>query len=298
MKISVLISTYNRRALVLKTLDALLFQDYPAPELELVVLDDFGTDGAFEALSARRGEFLARGYRDFRVLRNERNMGIAYGRGFLIDSAALDSEALLFLDDDVYLEKDTIGGLAACLSRSPSIALAGPRLVYAALPEKTAHCCNFVGKWTGRYSEADPDTELTCDWLNSSCFLVKRVALAGLKHADAFYTAHEEVDFCLQLKNAGYSVVYCPCVKAAHDLPLSGTGRRDRLYYLYRNKLFVFRRNFPFSRALTASLFMLIFGLPKYILESIRYNGRIDAAEIRLILKALTDGLLGRGGKI
>jgi len=129
-------------------------------------------------------------------------------------------------------------------------------------------------------------------------FLVRRAALSGMKNADDFYMSHQEVDFCLQLRGAGFSVVYCPEARAAHDLPLSGGGRRDRLYYLYRNKLRVFRRNFHPARAITASLFMVIFGLPKYLLESVSYNRGLNLAEIKLIFRALIDGLAGRGGKL
>lgn len=298
MKISVLISTYNRRAALMRTIEALLAQDYPLREIELVVLDDAGDDGTFAALSAGAPGFLARGLRGFRALRNDNNKGIAFGRSRLTSEAAADSEALLYLDDDVYLENSTIGGLAGCLVKNSRRALAGPRLVYASEPDRTAHCANFVGKWSGRYYETDASAETECDWLNSSCFLARRAALAGLRQAEEFYTAHEEVDFCLQLGNKGYSIVYFPEVRAAHDLPLSGGGRRDRLYYLYRNKLLLFKRNFPPLRRFTAVLTMCCLGLPLYLLESLRYNKGLNFTELRLIVKAVADGLAGRGGKL
>lgn len=298
MKISALISTYNRREALIKTIEALLAQDHPPAELEVVVLDDCGTDGSYEALGARAEEFRRRGLRGFRVLRNAENMGIAYGRSRLTREASADSQALLYLDDDVCLEKGTLAWLAGRLEKDPSVGLVGPRLVYASAPERTAHCANFVGRWSGRYYEADPDSETACDWLNSTCFLVRRSAISAVRHAEEFYTAHEEVDFCLQLGRAGWRVLYCPEARALHDLPLSGGGRRGRLYYLYRNKLLLFKRNFPPLRRLTATLVMLCLGLPLYLLESLRYNGGVNAGELGLIFRALADGLAGRGGRI
>lgn len=298
MKISVLISTFNRKEALGRTIGALLEQGYPLPELELVVLDDHGSDGTCEYLAARKAEFLGRGLRDFRVLRNDLNMGIAYGRSRLTSVASPDSEALLYLDDDVYMEKDTLAGLVRCLEESPGCGLAGPRLVYASLPERTAHCANFVGRWNGRYSEEDPEVPTPCDWLNSSCFLARIEAVAHVRHAEEFYTAHEEVDFCLQLGNAGYTIIYFPLVKALHDLPLSSPCRRERLYYLYRNKLLVFRRNFPFPRMLTATLTACCLGLPLYLLDSLRYNRGVNSRELWLIFRAVADGLSGRAGKL
>lgn len=296
MKINVLISTYNRRDALMRTIEALLAQGYPLSEMTLTVLEDCGSDGTSEYLRSRRGEFLARGLAAFSVLRNERNMGIACNRELLRGSAG-SAEYLLYLDDDVYVEKGTIGGLLSCLEAHRDYGLAGPRLVYASDPGKTAHCANFVGRWSGRYFELDAGVELECDWLNSSCFLVRSVAAAGLRNSADFYTSHEEVDYCLQLKKAGWRLRYCPSVKARHDIPPLGGGRRDRLYYLYRNKLLVFRRNFPPLRRLTATAVTVFMGLPLYLLESLRHNRGPDFAELGLILRAVADGLAGRYGK-
>lgn len=298
MRISVLISTFNRKDVLRKTLESLLSQDYPLGELEVVVLDDAGTDGTYGALTAAVAGMLARGLRGFRVFRNEKNEGIAYGRGRLTALADRGSEALLYLDDDVYMDKNTLAGLARCLADDPGCGLTGPRLVYAADPARTAHCANFVGRWSGRYSETDPDAPTLCDWLNSSCFLARAAAATKVSHAAEFHTAHEEVDFCLQLGRAGWRIVYYPLVRALHDLPLSSKVRRERLYYLYRNKLLLFRRNFSPARLVTASLVTCCFGLPLYIIESLSHNKGVDAAELRLVFKAVVDGLRGRGGKL
>lgn len=298
MKISVLISTYNRKPALFKTMDALFSQNCPLSELELIILDDYGADGTYAELAAKASAISARGLRGFSVLRNEGNKGIAYGRARLTGSASPDSEALLYLDDDVYLEKETLSGLVRCLEENPSCALAGPRLVYASSPEKTAHCANFVGRWSGRYTEADPDGPTQCDWLNSSCFLARAEVAHGISQAEHFYTAHEEVDFCLQLRNAGWYVIYYPLVRALHDLPLETACRRDRLYYLYRNKFLIFKRNFPLLRRVTASLTACCLGLPLYLLDSLRYNKGVNPKEIGLIFRAILDGMAGRGGKL
>lgn len=297
MKISVLIATRDRRKTVLRTLEALLAQAYPLALLHVTVLDDCGGDGTPEALEAARPGFLARGLGGLKVLRNPVNMGIAYNRGRLSGEAP-PGDACLYLDDDVYLEKDTLPALVDCLRRNPRCGLAGPRLVYASDPARTAHCANFVGRWTGRYTELDAQDETACDWLNSSCFLVRAEAGRGAGHFAGFYMTHEEVDYCLQLKLAGWEVRYVPAVKALHDLPPAGKDRRKRLYYLYRNKLLVLRRNLPPLRAFTALGTALLLGLPKYLLESLRYNGGVNLPELKLVVLAVLHGLAGRAGKL
>lgn len=297
MKISVLTATRDRRETVLRTLEALLAQAYPLSLLNVTVVDDCSSDGTAEALEAAGPSYLARGLAGFRVLRTPVNMGIAYNRGRLSNEAP-PADAYLYLDDDVYVEKDTLAGLAGCLERNPRCGLAGPRLVYASAPDRTAHCANFVGRWTGRYTELDAAAETDCDWLNSSCFLVRASADSGVHHPAGFYTAHEEVDFCLQLGRAGWEVRYVPAVKALHDLPPGGKARRERLYYLYRNKLLVIRRNLPLPQAVSALATAVFLGLPKYLLESLRFNGGVNAAELRLVVLAVIHGMAGRDGKI
>lgn len=297
MRLSVLISTYNRRDALLRTLDALLAQSYPLSKISVTVLDDCGSDGTSQLLTERSADYLSRGLADFRVLRNAENNGIARNRGLLARSAG-NAETILYLDDDVYLANDTIERLEHCLAANQRCAAAGPRLVYEADRSRTAHCANFVGRWSGRYGELDAFVDTPCDWLNSSCLMVRAAAAAAVDYADGFYTAHEEVDFCLQLRRSGWDIVYCPGALAVHDLPLSGAGRRGRLYYLYRNKLLLFRRNFTPVRYLTASLVAVFLGLPSYLLESLRYNRGFNAAELKLIFRAVFDGLAGRDGKL
>ncbi len=297
MKLSVLISTYNRRDALLRTLDALLAQSYPLSKISVTVLDDCGSDGTSQLLTERRADYLSRGLADFRVLRNVENNGIARNRGLLTRYAG-DAETILYLDDDVYLADDTIERLKHCLLVNTRCAAVGPRLVYEADRSRTAHCANFVGKWSGRYGELDASVDTPCDWLNSSCLMVRAAAAAAVDYADGFYTAHEEVDFCLQLRRSGWDIVYCPGALAVHDLPLSGAGRRGRLYYLYRNKLLLFRRNFPTAQRLTASLVTVLLGLPSYLVESLRYNRGVNMSEIVLILRAVRDGLAGRDGRL
>lgn len=298
MRISVLIPTYNRCQAVLRTLEHLLGQGGCLKDTEALVLDDNGVDGTFQELSRRRAQYITRGLRDFRVFRNERNMGAAYNRNFLGIKAA-SPDYLLYLDDDVYMRPGTLERLLLCLVKAPERALAGPRLLYAADPARTAHCANFVGRWSGRYSESDATVETECDWLNSSCLLARASAALGCGGwAEDLFISHEEVDFCLKLKRVGWKIVYCPEAGAEHDLPVQKGARRERLYYLYRNKILVLRRNLPALRCVTATLTFAFLGFPRYVIESLGFNRGADPRELLLIFKAVLHGLTGRSGRL
>lgn len=92
MRVSIIIPTSNRRETVLRTVDAVLRQGYPASDCEIIVVVDGGSDGTAEALRAFDSE------RRLRIVEQE-NRGPASARneGF----RAADGELLIFLDDDM-----------------------------------------------------------------------------------------------------------------------------------------------------------------------------------------------------
>jgi glycosyltransferase involved in cell wall biosynthesis len=89
--VSVIIPTYNRADLVRQALASVQAQTYR--DFEIVVVDDGGTDGAFEVLSA---------WQEIRVLRHVCRRGVSAARNTGV--AAARGEWLAFLDsDDLWL---------------------------------------------------------------------------------------------------------------------------------------------------------------------------------------------------
>ena len=85
--VSVIIPTYNRADLVRQALASVAAQTFPG--FEIVVVDDGGTDGTYEVLSAGP---------EFRVLRHPSRRGVSAARNTGI--AAARGEWLAFLDSD------------------------------------------------------------------------------------------------------------------------------------------------------------------------------------------------------
>lgn len=286
--------TRNRGPAAARCLESLSRQEYPAAALEAAVLDDASSDDTPRRARETLARLSAAGWRRAQLFTSPENLQIAAGRSLLESKFSPDSEFVCFVDDDAELPPAALAGLAGFLRENPGAGAAGPRIAARSEPGTAVHKANFVS-WSGRYAEKDSVTPLDCDWLNSTCLMVRASALgrAGGFYP-GFFTAHEEVDFCLRLKSAGWRVVYLPGITVLHDI-VPGRTKRERLYYLYRNKFMVFRRNFGFFRFAAASLLTLFLGLPKYLLESFRAGG--GRAERALILRAVLDGLLGREGK-
>ncbi|MDZ7339508.1 MAG: glycosyltransferase [candidate division KSB1 bacterium] len=99
--VSVIIPTYNRKESLLRTLDSLARQTYPADRFEVIVVDDGGTDSTDQ---------IVQNTYPFKLLYcRQTNQGSAAARnhGALKGSG----DILVFVDDDVLLEPGYVGGI-------------------------------------------------------------------------------------------------------------------------------------------------------------------------------------------
>lgn len=106
--LSVIIPTYNRRAVLLKVLEAYARQTAPEDVRELLVIDDGSTDGTGEVAQ----EWAAKSPPPFavRCLRQQ-NKGLAAARNHGIREA--QGSVLLFVDDDIIPAPDLVAQHAA-----------------------------------------------------------------------------------------------------------------------------------------------------------------------------------------
>jgi glycosyltransferase involved in cell wall biosynthesis len=99
--ISVIIPTYNRKALLRETLHSLAQQTYPCDRYEVILIDDGSTDGT-EEIAAEAFPFTLRYFW-------QSNQGDAEARNF--GARKSQAEFLVFLDDDILVEPGYIAYL-------------------------------------------------------------------------------------------------------------------------------------------------------------------------------------------
>lgn len=100
--VSVIIPTYNRKESLLRTLDSLARQTYPADRFEVIVVDDGGSDGT-EEVAQQSFPY------DLRYIRQE-NQGDAAARNY--GALAARGDVLQFLDDDIVMRPDFLTTVA------------------------------------------------------------------------------------------------------------------------------------------------------------------------------------------
>ena len=111
-RVSVVIPTYNRRAVIWDAVASVLDQTHS--DIEVIIVDDGSTDGTANWLSTLDDERV-------RVIQFDENSGVSHARNAGIRCAT--GEFIAFLDSDDVWEPHKLQRQIACLEASPDIAL-------------------------------------------------------------------------------------------------------------------------------------------------------------------------------
>ncbi len=213
--ITFLISTYNRKEILLRTLTELQQADNRcALVTETIVIDNASTDGSADAVAAR---FPA--IRLFRETKNRgacaKNIGLSQAMGRFV----------IFLDDDSYPDADSLRRMVEYFQADKKLGAAVFNIV---LPDGSRECSAypnvFIGCGTGFRREA-------------------LVEVGGLPN-DYFMQA-EEYDLSLRLIEAGWDIRRFEDLRVSH-LKTPGARQPTRTTRLdVRNNLTLITRYFP-----------------------------------------------------
>jgi GT2 family glycosyltransferase len=296
--LSILIPTKDNENDLLECLNSILNLDYDFAKLEIVIWDNCSQSAGKKRIKEYLSRMTSGKSLKAKFLESNDNYGVYTSRDQLFKMVCSDARFVLSIDDDVILPPQLLQETLPFFELDNSIGILGPRTVYDDKPSETAHGAGFINWWLGHYSTKDARETLECDYVIGCCMLIKRrliEEIGGFDHD--YYTSHGEVDFCLRAKKKGYKVLYHPGISVRHRVDRGGTKTFERTYYVYRNKLFVIKKNAPLPQKCVALALYSLLWLPKGILDSIIRNRGVNSQEIKTILRGMMDGWLGRGGK-
>lgn len=223
--LSILIVTYNSRALVGPLLDAVQ-ADLAHAAAEVVLVDNASHDGTAEAVE--------RAHPWVRVVRSDTNLGFAAGNNLAARHAR--GRLLLLLNPDAVPEPGAIARGVARMAVESQVGMAGGRLLDA--QQRTQPSARmfpswlqelFVlsglasrfprSRWFGRFDRtwADPSHPAVVDWVPGAFAFVRRDLFERLGGFDErFFLYYEEVDLCRRIGAAGSKVAYWPELRVHH----------------------------------------------------------------------------------
>ncbi len=198
--LSFVIPTYNRKNFLRKCIDSIMLQKIK--NYEIILVDDCSNDRTFE--------FIQKEYPKIKIIKNEKNMGSAYSRNIGFKEAKGDY--ILFIDSDVYLEKNAVKNL----------------LEQAEKNDITYPLINFSNGL-----KMYPSREKEKNYLYiTTVFLIKR---NSIKKLDSLFDTnylfnYEDLDFFIRCNFFGLKMKYCYDSIAIHAEQKTSEDWEKRYY--------------------------------------------------------------------
>lgn len=207
LQASVIVPTYNRRESLLRTLDALARQTFPADAFEVVVISDGATDGTAEAVRSHKTPYALRF-----VEQQNQGPSVARNNGARLATAPL----LVYVDDDIEPVPAFLEEHVRAHTEDETLVLIGPQSgprnepmphwiawEHAMLQKQYA---NFIsGVW-----ETGPNN------LYSGNFSVRREHLLAVGGFNEKFTRQEDVELGFRLAQRGLHFRFAPHADGIH----------------------------------------------------------------------------------
>jgi GT2 family glycosyltransferase len=246
-KVVLLILTWNRRDDVLRCVASLSRLTYP--RYVPVVIDNASRDGTVAALRAR--------FPDLTILVNETNRGYAGGNNVGIRWAlAHGADYVLIMNNDTEVTPHMVTAMVEVAESDARIAVVGCRNLLMEDPSRLWAAYGvltygpFVVRGVGCRAVDGPawQTVKDVDCVVGNGYLWRAAALEHVGLLDErFFAYHEDADWCLRARRAGYRVVYAGTSAILHKGASSSgspqNGSALMYYLLGRNGVLFARKN-------------------------------------------------------
>ena len=192
--ISFIIPNYNAESTVDKTVESILKQKYKG-KFEIIVVDDKSTDKSINVLSKFRK------YKNFRLIKNEKNIGLANSLNKAINSAKYELIAIVWCDCILFGE-NWLTKMIEKFNSDNKIAAVGSNLI---LPKEIWQKYNFWNK-VNTFEEYLRNIK-KIKFSRPTLFNKRLIKEMGMYDNKTFRIAGEDIDIMLKLMKRGYKIV-------------------------------------------------------------------------------------------
>jgi N-acetylglucosaminyl-diphospho-decaprenol L-rhamnosyltransferase len=256
--VSVIIVTFNSRAVVGRCLDSLQRHIGDASR-EVILVDNASADGT--------AGMVEQDYPWVRVIHRKRNgLSAAINDGVSVSSG----KHVMQLNPDTHFDRDVTTPLSRYLAERPDVGVVAPKLVNddgtlqlscRAFPGYATALFNRYSLFTklvpgNRYSreylmaDFDHSVERDVDWVSGAALMFPRAAYDSVGGWDAgFFLFNEDVDFCRRIHDAGLRVVYEPSVVVSHSIGISRSTSARMVIVRHRSMWRYYRKHLGGSAA-------------------------------------------------
>lgn len=298
---AVIICNYNGGTDTVKCIEAVQASRYAA--YDIYVIDNASTDGSAELVRERFGEAVT-------VVSNKENRGGSggFGRGMRL-AVEKGYPYIMLLDNDAYVDADTLGGLHGYLQENPAVGIAGAKIMMSDDPERIMDYAKNIdfesftdgSKWCEQMDSEAASLPRECDYVAATASMIRREVLLECGGMDEdFFIYYDDIELAYRIKQYGYKVVSLGSVRAWHKSSMRQKATNTFVkYYLTRNRYRFFAAYMPetyterFAETILRRAFTFMYGsfykgrkdifdTEKYILEDFIREKRGKAGERRV----------------
>ncbi|MEI8343605.1 MAG: glycosyltransferase family 2 protein [Candidatus Moraniibacteriota bacterium] len=240
--IFVVVLNYNGKDTLTACLSSVFQSDFKG--FEVVVVDNNSIDGSFELAKNQfpRAHFI----------KNSKNIGFAKGNNIGIRFALEKfADYILVLNNDAYLEKNTILELAIVAEKTKTAGIFNPIILNA-----NNNSIWFAGgkiDWLKmknqhltKISSQNPYSTQYCTgcamFINKEVF--KKIGLFD----ERYFLYYEDADFSVRARNAGFDLRICPSAKVLHIEQSSINNPLKTYWLVLSGMIFFFSQGSPFQK--------------------------------------------------
>ncbi len=299
--VTIVIVVWNGIEDTLECLKSLSADRYP--NKEILVVDNGSTDGTAERI---REEGL-----QVCVVRCPLNLGFTGGNNVGLGEAQRRGAKYAFLlNNDTTLEPDALALLVDAAESRSGAALLSPVMHYYDAPGAVWFSGAMLSLSRGEalHQNLSPEgsrvlfpvesggnpSAYSSDWVSGCAMLVNMNAVEQVGgFDDRFFLTWEDVDWCVRMRRANWSVLVVPSARIYHKCGRSGARLNGvHRYYAVRNSLLLAAKHAGFFYA-TALLCVL----GRHLRTALRSEQAERRQNFATIFEGLKDHLLGRYGR-
>jgi GT2 family glycosyltransferase len=238
-KVFIIVLNFNARETLRDCLGSIFQLDYP--NFELVLVDNFSTDGSFELAKNN--------YSRAHFIQSGQNVGFSAGVNLGIRFALEKMADYIFLlNPDATIEKNALSLLVEAAEKNPKAGLLSP-LIFQNETEKIWFAGGKID-WpkmkTIHEQNIPSEKPYPSDFLSGCAMLIKKEVFKKTELFDEDYFLYwEDADFSFRAHRSGFELLVVPEAQVFH-FEKSENNPQNKTYWLVFSGLIFFQKNAPF----------------------------------------------------
>ena len=284
-KVSIITVNYNQPEATEALLDS-IFNTNTYFSLEIIVVDNGSKVDPLPQWKKK--------YPPVNFIESKTNLGFAGGNNLGIKEA--NGDYLFFVNNDTEFTEDLVDKLVEVLDAHPEVGVVSPKIRYFDQPDTLQYagftpmnyctarnqCIGYNEKDKGQYDNIIGET----GFAHGAAMMVRKEVIkkAGMM-PEIYFLYYEEMDWCEQIKKAGYAIWINTQALIYHKESMSvGVQSPLKEYFMNRNRILFIRRNCPLKIRMIFWPYFLFVVAPR---NTINYIKKGQWGFIGILLRAI-----------